>query len=93
MPTQTLIHADIFFFIASIGFVLITCILAVGLVYMIGILQSVRRITDKIESGIATVGEDAKELVSDLRESMAFRMLFGGRKRNDATNKDKKAKK
>lgn len=78
---QTLVHADIFFFISSVGFVLVTCVLLAGLMYMISILRSVRRITERIENGMDTVGEDARELVSDLRESAAFRMLFGGRKR------------
>lgn len=78
---QTLIHADIFFFISSVGFVLVTCVLLVGLMYVISILRSVRRITERIENGMDTVGEDARELVSDLRESTVFRMLFGGRKR------------
>jgi hypothetical protein len=86
MSTQTLIHADIFFFISSLGFVLVTLVILVGLFYIIRILQGVRRITDKIEAGIDTVGEDAKELVSDLRESMAFRMLFGGRKKKQRHN-------
>lgn len=81
MQTETLIHADAFFFIASIGFIVVTILIAVGLVYIISILRSVRRITEKIETGINTVGEDAKELISDLRNSTAFRMLFGGRKK------------
>jgi hypothetical protein len=91
MQTQTLIHADVFFFLSSIGFVVVTCVLVVSLVYMISVLRSVRRITEKIETGIDTVGEDAKELVSDLRESLAFRILFGGRKHTKVITDNKKS--
>lgn len=80
MQNQTLIHADTFFFISSVGFVVVTFLVTIGLIYIIRILHSVRRITEKVERGINTVEEDTKELVSDLRESMIFRMLFGGRK-------------
>lgn len=90
MQTQTLIHADIFFFIASIGFIVITLLIAVGLVYVIRILRGVRRITDKIEQGINTAEEDVKELISDLRESSIFRMIFGGRKRKAASTTQQK---
>lgn len=81
MQTQTLVHADIFFFISSIGFIIVTLILSVGLVYMIGVLKSVRRITDKIEADIDKVGQETKELVEDLRDSTAFRLMFGGHKK------------
>ncbi|MDD5083401.1 MAG: hypothetical protein PHT88_00490 [Candidatus Moranbacteria bacterium] len=90
MQNQTLIHADTFFFISSVGFVVLTTLIAAGLLYIIGILRSVKRITDKIENGLDTVGEDMQELVSDLRESRVFRMIFGGRKRNDTIIKKKK---
>ncbi len=81
MPSQTLIHADIFFFISSIGFTLVTLVILIGLVYVVSILRKVDRITGKIEAGVETMEEQTKEFVSDLRDSMAFRMLFGGRKR------------
>lgn len=79
MQNQELIYADTFFLISSIGFIVVAIVLVIGLIYMISILRSVRRITEKIEAGIETVGEDAKELIGDLRESTAFRMIFGGR--------------
>ncbi|MEI8103492.1 MAG: hypothetical protein WCG84_01140 [Candidatus Moraniibacteriota bacterium] len=87
MLMQTLVHADIFFFIASIGFIVVTCLVAVGLVYMIVILRNVRSITEKVEAGIDTAEEEVKEFVSDLRESRVFQMLFGGRKHKKSETK------
>jgi hypothetical protein len=81
MPSQTLIHADIFFFISSIGFVLIALVILVGLGYVVSILRKVNRITEKVETGIEAMEENTQEFISDLRESTVFRMLFGGRKK------------
>lgn len=81
MQAQALNHADTFFLISSIGFTLVAVVVVIALAYMVSILRSVRRITGKIESGIETAEENVKELVSDLRESTAFRMMFGGRNR------------
>ena len=80
MPTETLIRADIFFFISSIGFILLTIALLTGLFYVIRIMKSVDRITAKIESGIDTAGDEAKEFIADLRDSTAFRMVFGSKR-------------
>ena len=82
---RTLVHADIFFFISSIGFVVVTFVALVGLVYIISILRRVDRITKKIETGITTMEEHTREFISDLRESMVFRVLFGGRKKRRTT--------
>jgi len=81
MSSQTLIHADIFFFISSIGFVLIALAVLIGLAYVVSILRRIDRLTEKIENKVETMEEHTKEFVSDLRDSMAFRMLFGSRKK------------
>lgn len=90
MASQTLIHADIFFFISSIGFTIVTIALLIGLFYIIRVVRSVDRITTKIEEGIDTVGDDAKNLISDLRDSVVFRMIFGGRKRKMTSTEHKR---
>ena len=87
---QTLIHADIFFFISSVGFIIVTLVVLVGLAYIISILRKVDRITEKIETGIDSMEENTKEFVSDLRESMAFRLLFGARKKRQSRENVKK---
>jgi hypothetical protein len=77
MSNTTLIHADIFFFIASIGFILTTLLLAVIFGYLISTLRSVRRITGNIEAGMHSLSEDAKDLLDDLRNNLMYRLLFG----------------
>ena len=89
MFSRTLIHADIFFFLASIGFILMTVVVLVGLAYMVSILRRVDRITEKLETGITTMEGHTKEFVSDLRESAVFRFLFAGRKKSHTKENQK----
>lgn len=76
---NTLIHADIFFVIASVGFVLLAVLLAVALFNVIGILRSVRHISKKVETGVDSIGDD---LVSGIRESGIYRMVFGRKRKS-----------
>lgn len=72
----TLIHADIFFFIASIGFILLTSLTAILLYYVIGILRKIRAVSDTIGENIEGMSNDAKEFVEDVRGSGVYRLLF-----------------
>ena len=55
-----LIHADIFFFIASIGFILVALILAVVLLYAISIMMDIKHISRRIR-------EEGDDVIDDLR--------------------------
>lgn len=57
---ETLIHADIFFFVSTISLVVITIGFAWALVYLIRILRNVRDISDKAKI-------ESDEIVSDIR--------------------------
>lgn len=92
MSSQTLVHADIFFFIATICFSLLTLFILIILVYIIGIMRRVKRITEKIESGMSAVQEDTKEFIADLQDSTAFRMIFGSKGRGGKSQDAKKEK-
>lgn len=60
MPNESLIHADIFFFISSIALVIISIGLSISLYYVIRILRNVREITDKANM-------ESDEIISDIR--------------------------
>lgn len=59
------LHANIFFFIASVAVVLFVLLVCVVLYHVIKIIRSVRRIVERIEVGSETVMDD----INDLRES------------------------
>ncbi len=78
---NTLAHADTFFFIASIGFVVIFILLAIGLLYLIKILKSVARISLKVEKDIENIGDTAKDFVMQLWDSTIFSWIFGKKRK------------
>ncbi len=74
---ESLIQADIFFFIASIGFILIGGLMIVILIRVIRILGTVNRISDMIERNAGIIGDEAKEVLLDVRQSRVYTMFFG----------------
>jgi hypothetical protein len=61
MGNESLIHADIFFFISTIALVAISIGLCVVLYYVWGIAKNVRDISDK-------VAEESDEIIDDVRK-------------------------
>jgi hypothetical protein len=61
MGNESLIHADIFFFISTIALVAISIGLCVVLYYVWGIVKNVRDISDK-------VAEESDEIIADVRK-------------------------
>lgn len=68
MPNESLIHADIFFFISTIALVLISIGIVIVLVYVIKILRNVGEVTDKIKVESGEIVEDLKKLRASLRD-------------------------
>ncbi len=92
---ETLIKADIFFFITSISIVFITIIVAWGLIYVLRILRNVKDISDEAVEETKRVVEDIGELRQDLKREGAGlidKVSFFGRFFNNVT-KAKKVKK
>jgi predicted membrane protein len=78
---NTLMQSQIFFFISSIGFVVLWILIAIGLIYVLRALHVFSKILKKAEKDINSMGDISKEMLEDLRDSFIFRFLVGGRKR------------
>jgi len=65
---DTLIHADIFFFVTTIAVVVITIALTVLIVYLIKVFRSVRKIADMVSDETVLVRKDIADLRSEVRE-------------------------
>ncbi len=65
---DTLVHADIFFFITAIATVVIAAILAIALVYLIRILKNARYISDKLKVASDDLEKDFQDLRKNARE-------------------------
>jgi hypothetical protein len=77
---NALMDSQIFFFISSVGFVILGLLAAVILIVGIRIVSTFLRITAKIEQDIHDLGDTSREMLDDLRDSMLFRLLFKRRR-------------
>jgi len=68
MPNESLIHADVFFFISTISLVLLTIGAGIALFYLIRILRNAREISDKIKVESGEILADSKRLRAALRD-------------------------
>jgi len=59
---DTLIHADVFFFVTTIAVIVVTALLAVALLYLIRVLRQVEGIGKEIKAETVLIREDIKNL-------------------------------
>jgi hypothetical protein len=83
---DTLVKADIFFFITSISVILVTLIIAFLSYKIMRAVAEIERLAQTLGENIESAGEDVKDLVLDMRDSFLFRMLFQKRRRNKRNN-------
>jgi hypothetical protein len=77
MFSSEILHANIFFFIATVGVVVLSLLAAIALFYIVKILRAVSRITERIERGSETVVEDVKRLRAYVAEGSLISQIVG----------------
>jgi len=65
---DTLIHADIFFFVTTIAVVIVTVLFTVVLIYLIRVLRQVEEIGKEIKAETVLVREDIKGLRTSVQK-------------------------
>lgn len=78
---NTLIQANIFFFISSVGFIILGIFVSVFLYYLICVTSTLSRIVKRVEGDINNIGDTTKEMLDSMRENVIFNFLFGKKKR------------
>ena len=78
---ETFTQSEIFFFISSVGFVVLFILLAFAFIYAIRAFRTWGRILDKLEENIGTMSDTAKNMLEDVHDSNVFRFLAGRRKK------------
>jgi hypothetical protein len=82
------LHANVFFVITSIAVIIFSSLLCFALYYVIKILQSLRRIVDRIDAGSEMIVEDVEQLRSYVLGGGLVSQLvsfFMGRRRTNKT--------
>jgi uncharacterized protein YneF (UPF0154 family) len=64
---DTLIHADIFFFVTTIAVIIVTIALAVLAVYLVGVFRDVKGITKQLGEEAVLLRRDIGDLRSEMR--------------------------
>lgn len=73
---DTFMKADIFFFVTTVAVVLITVGMIFVFFHLAKFMATCNRIAKNVESKADEIGEDAKEMVADVKESFLFRLMF-----------------
>lgn len=73
MELNEVLHANIFFIIASVGVILFTLITALVLYHVLKVVKAVRRIVERVERGSEVLAED----IEDIRDNLNPTKLIG----------------
>ena len=78
---DTLLQSQVFFFISSIGFVVLWIFVAILLFYLIRATNTFSKIIDKVEKDVDSIGDTTKEMLEEVRDSTVFNFLFRKKKK------------
>ena len=91
---DSLIHADIFFFVTTIAVVLVTIVFTIALFYLIAVLRRVRDVAQEIKDEAVLVREDIHDARKRIeREGFRLKHIvdffsgFGSKKGNGGSKK------
>jgi hypothetical protein len=76
----SIIHADIFFFVATVALIVFVAIVAIAGFYVISTLRNIREISRVLKRGAENAEGTVKEIYQGIEESAVFRFIFGKKK-------------
>ncbi len=72
----------IFFFISSVGFVVLFVFVSVLLFYSIRAARTFSEILDKVDKSVDEIGDTTKDIIEDMRDSFLFNLIFKKKRRS-----------
>ncbi len=82
---ETLVQANIFFFITSLAVIAVSFVVVLLVLRLRKLVKSLHQVVDKLRDTTDYVGEEAKDLVEDIKQSPIFRLFFPRRKKASRT--------
>ncbi|MBP9714888.1 MAG: hypothetical protein KBD52_00130 [Candidatus Pacebacteria bacterium] len=79
---DSILQADIFFFISTIAVVIFSVLLVVVIYYLRETLQNFRDISRILKNGVNNASEKVGDAFSDVEDSAVYKFIFGKKKRN-----------
>ena len=77
---ESIVHADIFFFIASIAVAVSIIFFVIIGFYLVKIMRNFSHISETLKEGVDTAGDELREMSEHVRESPIFSFIFGRKK-------------
>ena len=87
---ESILKADIFFFISSISVVIITLVLLVAGFYFIKIIRNFYKISNILKDYTENANKELRDMGDHVRNSPLFTFLFGKEKRKSEPEKHSK---
>lgn len=81
---ESILQADVFFFVTSIFVVVLTVVLAIAGFYLIRAMKSFSDIATILKNGVTQAESELAEMSFEIQESPLFGFLFGRKKRKRA---------
>lgn len=78
---DAILQSQVFFFISSVGFVVLWIFVAILLFYLIRATNTFSRILGQIEKDVENLGDTTKEMLEEVRDNVIFKFLFGKKKK------------
>ena len=76
----SIIHADIFFFVATVALIVFVVIVAIVSFYLISTLKNLREVSRVLKRTTENAEGTVKEIYQGIEESAIFRFIFGKKK-------------
>lgn len=77
-----LLQSQVFFFISSVGFIVLGILIGILLFYLVRVSRTFSRIINKAEEDINSIGDTTKEVIEDMKDSAIFNFLFRKKKKH-----------
>lgn len=84
---DSLIHADIFFFITSISVILLTFLFIISFFYILQILINIRKISKILREGTENAEEQIANITDSLSENVFLKPFFKKKKKKKVEKK------
>lgn len=83
-----LIQADIFFFVTTLAVLAISFFVVLLLIRLRALARTLHRLVEKLSNVTDYAGEEAHELLQDIKQSSLFRFFFPRRSRKSTPTKE-----
>ncbi|MFA5934804.1 MAG: hypothetical protein WC827_02905 [Candidatus Paceibacterota bacterium] len=80
---SNIIQSQIFFFVSSIGFIILWILFGIIMIYILCIIKSFSKILKRAEKDIDSIGDTTKEILEEVLDSNVFRFVFKGKIRKN----------